>query len=83
MPVDDGIGLGVYEYDDTLLATTLRVITTVVASLLPICSIILLYFVQSDINKLCLIVTASGFFAMALALMTNARMIEVFAATSA
>ncbi|KAK9769780.1 putative DUF6594 domain-containing protein [Seiridium cardinale] len=81
--VEAGVGLGIYEYDDTVLAATARIFTTVVASMLPLCSIIVQYFVRGDILRLGLIVVASALFALALALMTNARMIEIFAATSA
>jgi hypothetical protein len=57
--------------------------TTVVASLLPLCSVIVLYVVQSNGLRLGIIVILSACFSLALALMTNARKIEVFAATSA
>ncbi|KAI1342727.1 hypothetical protein F5Y15DRAFT_266404 [Xylariaceae sp. FL0016] len=81
--VEAGVGHGVYEYDDTLLAATARIIITVVASMLPVCSVIIQYFVHGNLFRLSLIVLASALFALALALMTNSRMIEVFAATSA
>lgn len=77
------MGPDICEYDDSLLAATLRVIVTVVASLLPVCSVVVQYFVTSDLLRLATIIAASTLFALALALMTNARMIEVFAATSA
>jgi hypothetical protein len=57
--------------------------TTVVASLLPLCSVVVLYVVQSNGLRLGIIVVLSACFSLALALMTNARKIEVFAATSA
>ncbi|KAI3327644.1 hypothetical protein HD806DRAFT_329294 [Xylariaceae sp. AK1471] len=82
-PTDAEVGQGVYEYDDKLLATLTRIIVTVVASLLPVGSVIAQYFVQNNILRLSLIGVASAFFALALAVMTNARMVEVFAATSA
>lgn len=61
----------------------IRVIVTVVASLLPTVSVVIQYFIHNDLVKLYLIVLASAIFALALAIMTNARMVEVFAATSA
>lgn len=61
----------------------IRVIVTVVASLLPTVSVVIQYFIHDDLVKLYLIVLASAIFALALAVMTNARMVEVFAATSA
>lgn len=75
---------GAYYYDDGVLGTGVRVFVTVVASLLPVCSVVALYFVPGGGGvKLCLVVAASALFSCALALMTNARMIEIFAATSA
>ncbi|KAK6079539.1 hypothetical protein SCUP234_05708 [Seiridium cupressi] len=64
------------------LAAILGVATTVVASMLPMCSVVLLYIAQSDTLRLGLVIMASGIFALALALMTSARKVEVFAATS-
>ncbi|KAI8627655.1 hypothetical protein F5Y19DRAFT_440707, partial [Xylariaceae sp. FL1651] len=82
-PMDIEIGQGINEYDDKLLAMAVRIIVTVVASLLPVCSVIVQYFVRDHLLRLGLIVVASAFFALALAVMTNSRMVEVFAATSA
>ncbi|KAH6651683.1 hypothetical protein BKA67DRAFT_537543 [Truncatella angustata] len=82
-PVEDGLDEGVYRYENSILAATVRVITTVLASLFPVCSVTALYFIESNSVRLASVIVASGFFALALALMTNARMIEVFAATSA
>ncbi|KAK8062015.1 hypothetical protein PG994_008381 [Apiospora phragmitis] len=78
-----GIGHGIYEYSDAWLAGAARVVATVIASLLPTCSVVLQYFIRDDLAKLGLVVLASAVFALALAVMTNARMVEVFAATSA
>ncbi|KAI1327788.1 hypothetical protein F5Y16DRAFT_185436 [Xylariaceae sp. FL0255] len=82
-PTDVELGQGIYEYDDKLLAAVGRIIGTVIASLLPVGSVVVQYFVESNLLRLNLIVVASAIFALALAVMTNARMVEVFAATSA
>ncbi|KAH8174645.1 hypothetical protein LIA77_06064 [Sarocladium implicatum] len=82
-PIEDGFDEGVYHYEASGLAATVRVITTVVSSLFPICSVTILYFIESNLVRLLSVIVASGIFALALALMTNARVIEVFAATSA
>jgi hypothetical protein len=55
----------------------------VAAALLPVLSIVVLYVVNSDGLKLGIIVLFSAVFALVLALMTNARRIEIFAATAA
>lgn len=72
-----------YNYEATLLSTILNITTTVVASLLPLCSVIMLYFAPSNALRLGLLVLVSALFSLALILMTNAKRIEVFAATSA
>jgi hypothetical protein len=50
---------------------------------MPIASVVALYYIQDDILRLGITAAASSVFALALALMTNARMVEIFAATSA
>jgi hypothetical protein len=72
-----------YEYDETTLGTIAFVFTAVVASILPLCSVLMLSIVQSKALQLGFIVVLSSGFSLALALMTNARQIEIFAATSA
>jgi len=63
--------------------SVLGILVTVVASLLPICSVVALFIVQSNGLRLGMIAIFSACFSLALALMTNARRIEVFAATAA
>jgi hypothetical protein len=82
-PVSEHLGSGLFEYDETAMQMIARVLTTVVASILPLCSVIILYVVQSNGLRLGIIVILSAIFSLALALMTNARKIEIFAATSA
>lgn len=82
-PIEDGLDQGVYRYKNSILAATVRIISTVLASLFPVCSVTALYFIEDNSVRLASVIAASGLFALALALMTNARMIEVFAATSA
>ncbi|KAI0120325.1 hypothetical protein F4776DRAFT_249379 [Hypoxylon sp. NC0597] len=77
------IGDGLYTYEESLLGSIINVITTVVAAVLPLLSIVVLYIVDSDATKLGIIVIFSACFAFVLAVMTSARRIEVFAATAA
>jgi hypothetical protein len=72
-----------YNYEETLLSAILNTVATVVASLLPLCFVIILYFSPSNSLRLGLLVLMSAMFSLALILMKNARRIEVFAATSA
>ncbi|KAK9420999.1 hypothetical protein SUNI508_06144 [Seiridium unicorne] len=83
-PISAGkIGSGIYNYSDCHLSVALRVVTTVTASLLPLCSVVALYMIPSSDVRLGLVVVFSACFSLALATMTNARAIEVFAATAA
>jgi hypothetical protein len=79
----DDIGTGIYHYKESALESVLGILVTVVASLLPICSVVALFIVQSNGIRLGMIAIFSACFSLALALMTNARRIEVFAATAA
>ncbi|KAI1409167.1 hypothetical protein F5Y13DRAFT_170938 [Hypoxylon sp. FL1857] len=78
-----GVGDGLYTYEESLLGSVVNIITTVVAAVLPLLSIVILYVVNSDATRLGIIVVFSACFALVLAVMTNARRIEVFAATAA
>lgn len=59
------------------------IINILVASFLLIGSIIGLYFATNDALKLALIAVFTALFALSIGLMTNARRVEIFAATSA
>jgi hypothetical protein len=71
------------EYSDKHIALVARVVSTVVASLLPLLSIIVLFIVRDNVLRLVVIVILSALFSLSLALMTSARRIEIFAATAA
>ncbi|ORY12689.1 hypothetical protein BCR34DRAFT_482138 [Clohesyomyces aquaticus] len=82
-PVSEHLGTGLYEYNDSTIRSFARVATVVIASVLPLCSVVILYVVRSNGLRLGIIIVLSALFSLALALMTNARNIEIFAATSA
>ncbi|KFY10220.1 hypothetical protein V491_07756, partial [Pseudogymnoascus sp. VKM F-3775] len=82
-PINDEAGEGIYHYNESVLKATLSTLTTVVASVLPICSVLVQYFVESNSLRLGLIIIFSALFSLALAVMTSARKVEIFAATSA
>jgi len=77
------LGDGIYNYREPLLIKIIDVLVTVVASLLPLLSTIVLYILPSDVLRLAVMVVFSAMFALALTFMTSARRIEVFAATAA
>lgn len=58
------------------------VIVIAVASVLPTCSIVALYFIHSSIWRLVFIVLFSVLFSLALAIFTDAKRVEIFAASA-
>jgi len=70
-------------YEDDKVINFVQVLSTVIASILPISSIVVLYFVPNTLTRLLIVVGFTGLFALCLALTTRARRVEVFAATSA
>ncbi|KAK3116672.1 hypothetical protein LTR53_002719 [Teratosphaeriaceae sp. CCFEE 6253] len=74
--------LGEYVYAESAISKWIGGITMVVASALPTLSIVVLYFIRNEIWRLAFIVLFSGVFAAALAIFTEARRVEVFAATA-
>ncbi|KAF2113181.1 hypothetical protein BDV96DRAFT_119260 [Lophiotrema nucula] len=82
-PGSEHLGTGLYEYNDSVLRAIARIATTVIASIFPLCSVVILYVVKSNGLRLGIIVILSALFTLSLALMTTARNIEIFAVTSA
>jgi len=70
-------------YSEAHLTSAVHVLGTVMASLLPISAIVILYFVSSLLARLGIVVAFTALFSFALALITQAKRIEIFAATSA
>ncbi|KAK3639869.1 hypothetical protein LTR56_012249 [Elasticomyces elasticus] len=75
--------LGEYIYSEKAISKWMGVVTMIVASALPTLSIVVLYFIKSEVWRLVFIVLFSGVFAAALAIFTEARRVEVFAASVA
>lgn len=72
-----------YHYKDSHLEYPAYVISTGLASLLPIISIVVLYAVDNMGKRLGIIAAFTSIFAMSVAFMTGARRVDVFAATAA
>lgn len=75
--------MGEYVYGDANVSTVMRAFVMVLASALPTCSIVALYFIEDTIRRLAFIVMFSAVFASALTLFTEARSIDVFTASVA
>lgn len=68
---------------DSKLAVVIQIVGCMVASLLPLASILALYTIENELKRLFAIIGFTGLFCLAVLLLTHARLIEVFAATSA
>ena len=72
-----------YMYTEKTMGRFMRAIVMVVASALPTCSIVALYFIHDEINRLIFIILFSMVFSGALAFFTEAKRVEVFTASVA
>jgi len=60
-----------------------RILTIIFSSILPVLSIVVLYFIKSQGARLGTIVGFSGLCSLALAILTNAKNSEIIATTAA
>lgn len=74
---------GVVGYEDSTILKITFWITSIVASLIPIASIVVLYRVQSMAARLGIIAAFNVLISVCLSAFTNARRSEVFAVTAA
>jgi hypothetical protein len=70
-------------YQEKTLMSVANILGTLIASLLPIASIVILYFVNNTVVRLGVTVAFTAMFSICLILLTQAKRIEIFAATSA
>ncbi len=82
-PVSEDPESAMCEYSGPHISRAVNIFGTVLASMIPITSIVILYFVRSNLVRLGLSVAFTGIFSCSLAIMTGARRVEIFAATSA
>ncbi len=72
-----------FHYDDDRLEVPATVISTVLASLLPTLSIVVLYIVHNMPARLALVAALTTIFSVGVAVLTKARRVDIFAATAA
>ena len=70
-------------FSDNRVRRTTRVVAVVLASILPVLSIVILYYVHSTNIRIGLIVVFSTLFSAVVALVSDARNVEVMAGTAA
>ncbi|KAL8762945.1 MAG: hypothetical protein Q9184_001167 [Pyrenodesmia sp. 2 TL-2023] len=74
---------GVWQYDQEWLERVANAISTLLASLLPSISILVLYFLSKPFTRLVAILLFSVLFSLILSAVSTVRRIEVFAASTA
>ncbi|KAE8454014.1 hypothetical protein EG329_007790 [Mollisiaceae sp. DMI_Dod_QoI] len=72
-----------FHYSDSLIIGTIDVIGTVISSMIPLVSIIILYYIESLGARLGVLCVCTLIFSTSLAVVTRARRIEIFACTAA
>jgi hypothetical protein len=82
-PVSWDPASGVSWYSEARVKVVLDVFGTVISSLFPVVSIVALYSVNTMPARLGTIAAFTAVFSLCLALMTRARRVEIFAATTA
>lgn len=70
-------------FSDDRIRGLVRLLAVIVPSLLPILSIVVLYFIVSQTVRLGIIVVFSALCSAALALLSDAQNVEIIAATAA
>jgi hypothetical protein len=70
-------------FKESTISKVVNIVTTLVAALFLVGTIVGFYFVQNSAAKLGMIAIFTTAFAGSLGLITNARRVEIFAATAA
>ncbi|KAH8600166.1 hypothetical protein B0O99DRAFT_682613 [Bisporella sp. PMI_857] len=73
----------IYVYDEKIVIRVADMIGTATSSLLPVLAVIVLYSVREMLIRLGMIALFTVLFALALMVTTEAKRIEIFAATAA
>lgn len=82
-PITEAPATNICHYSNSRLRGLIDIVGTLISSLLLISSIIVLYFISNPLHRLWLIAGFTAFFSLCLALITDARRVEIFAASSA
>jgi hypothetical protein len=79
---DESVG-SFYAYDDKKLAILGNVLCTILSTMVPSSSILVLYYVKSMLSRLLLIVGFSSLFSLIMGFVAHGKRYEIFAATIA
>lgn len=80
---DQTVGSNLFHYSDSHVIGAIDTLGTVIASMAPLVSIIILYYVKSMGARLGVLCACTFLFSVGLAFVTKARRIEIFACTAA
>ncbi|KAN0089867.1 hypothetical protein V8E51_018446 [Hyaloscypha variabilis] len=73
----------IFLYRDSYFHRIASIVGTLISSLIPICSIVVLYFITDMPMRLIIVGIFTAIFSIALSLMTSGTRVEIFAATAA
>ncbi|OTA67176.1 hypothetical protein K449DRAFT_430367 [Hypoxylon sp. EC38] len=78
-----GDQIALYQYSDAKIRIVVHTLGSILSTIVPILSIVILYFSESMPLRLSLVCIFSVIFSVAMSLITNARRVEIFAAAAA
>ena len=82
-PENQAVESNLFHYSDSHVLGVIEILGTVMSSVTPLISIIILYFVGNLGYRLAILCACTLIFSTSLAFFTKARKIEVFACTAA
>ncbi len=74
---------GIFDYKDEKIVAVVSAFGTILSSLFPVGSIFALYFIRDTLQRLAAIACFMTLFSAILAILTDARRVDIFAATAA
>lgn len=80
---DPGNQTALYEYSDGKVRLITHTLGSVMSTIVPMISIVVLYFAKSQPLRLGLVCIFSVIFSLVMSLATNARRVDIFAAAAA
>ena len=85
VPVKGHEEVGLVRWSNSYFTVVSRIITVIVSTVFPSASvaILVLYFIQRMVVRVGTVLLFSATFSLSLAIFTNARPVEIFAATAA
>ncbi|PVH87646.1 hypothetical protein DL98DRAFT_649265 [Cadophora sp. DSE1049] len=82
-PVKGHEDVGLVKWNNSYFTAVSRIITVIISTIFPSMEVLVLYFIQKMVVRVGMVLLFSATFSLSLAIFTNARPVEIFAATAA